>query len=202
MDQPTLNQWSKVDGITRGPSFRQKFGDSSQRTRLCMSCRRCEGPFPWNSGRKLRTREINLLIPLYKICRLHLFIRQEFVINDSFIIKETQHCPHSRFRHSDFLSPSLNLSRHSNTFLLDTKKHSSPHALLNISRVSLAVFYSFTQNVIAVLCSILKLSTQRKKELHSNNCNPHMQRPNELKLAHHVNKCSLQLVPHIPDRWH
>jgi hypothetical protein len=47
--------------------------------------------------------------------------------------------------------PSLILLRHSNTFVLDKQ-----YALFNISYVSIAVYFKFTQNVIAALHSILK----------------------------------------------
>jgi hypothetical protein len=52
-------------------------------------------------------------------------------------------------------------------------------------------FSYFTQNLIAVLCSILTPSTRRKNYLHQNNCNPLLHRRNKLKLAHHINKRSL-----------
>jgi hypothetical protein len=55
--------------------------------------------------------------------------------------------------------PAWNLLYHSNTLVLD--KHSSPYTLFNISNVSAAVSFNFTQNLIDALCPILKLSTLR-----------------------------------------
>jgi hypothetical protein len=52
--------------------------------------------------------------------------------------------------------PSLNILCHSNTFVLN--KYCSLYALSNISNVSVAVFFNFTQKLIAALCSILKPS--------------------------------------------
>jgi hypothetical protein len=54
----------------------------------------------------------------------------------------------------------LNLLRHSNTLVLD--KHSPLYALFNISNVSVAIFFNSTQNLIAELCSILKLQHDKK----------------------------------------
>jgi hypothetical protein len=56
--------------------------------------------------------------------------------------------------------PSLNLLCHSDT--LDLYQRSPPYARFNNSNESVAVFFNFTQKLVAALCSILKPSTWRK----------------------------------------
>ena len=54
----------------------------------------------------------------------------------------------------------LKRAYHSNTLL--RLRHSFPYAVCNNSRVSLGVFFNLKQNLMAALCSIIKIVTQQK----------------------------------------
>jgi hypothetical protein len=63
-----LNQGSRMDGITRVPSFRQKLGDNVRRMRRCIVAQKTPGP----TFLKLRPKATNLSDHslIYKIYRL------------------------------------------------------------------------------------------------------------------------------------
>jgi hypothetical protein len=103
--KPVLNQGSRVDGITRGPAFRQKLGENTGRMRRSIVVQKIPGP----TSLKLRPNAINSrdqsLVHILTKFTVKVCFQHKFVVNDTFSIKKrSQQCFQPRFLHSRFLS--------------------------------------------------------------------------------------------------